>query len=182
MLSTIYNTLQNQGYTSDKGTAHSYIDFYEGLFYPYKHKSINVLEIGIQYGFSCALWVNYFTNATIYGMDIEEIQSYKFGYNFIKGDSTSWSVQNEKFKGLEFDIIIDDGSHETIDQCNTFALYWQLMKKGGIYIIEDMYEIEKHLPEFEETFKKFGATYELFDFRNRKGRVDDTLIVLTKEV
>ena len=36
-----------------------------------------------------------------------------------------------------FDIIIDDGSHILSDILNTFKSYFQLLKPGGYFIIED---------------------------------------------
>ena len=38
---------------------------------------------------------------------------------------------------LNFDIIIDDGSHMSSDIVNSFLTYFQLLKPGGIYIIEN---------------------------------------------
>ena len=48
---------------SDKGTHHSYIDVYESLFLKYKDKKINLLEIGVNRGYSLYTWKNYFVNA-----------------------------------------------------------------------------------------------------------------------
>jgi SAM-dependent methyltransferase len=43
-----------------------------------------------------------------------------------------------RFKGINFDIIIDDGSHDVAHQQMTFGKLFDLLKPGGIYIIEDM--------------------------------------------
>jgi hypothetical protein len=39
----------------------------------------------------------------------------------------------------KFDIIIDDGSHQMADQQLTFYYLSKVLKKGGIYIIEDLH-------------------------------------------
>jgi hypothetical protein len=60
---------------TDKNTLHSYLELYEKLLSPKKDTAKNVLEIGIgpvklQNGGSIKLWKDYFTNATVYGLDI----------------------------------------------------------------------------------------------------------------
>ena len=180
MLSKIYQDLCNQGLESDKGTAHSYIDFYEGLFYPYRHKHITLLEIGIQYGYSCALWSKYFDKAKIYGMDIERNQLYTEGYEFIHASATNYKARDYFFEKTHFDIIIDDGSHQVNDQSESFLIYWHKLKSGGLYIIEDIYDVEGNIDRLSKTFHRYGAKHQIFDFRDKKNRIDDVLIVLKK--
>ena len=60
---------------TDKNTTHSYIELYQELLYSKKETATNVLEIGIgnfkeKNGGSIKLWRDFFTNATIYGLDI----------------------------------------------------------------------------------------------------------------
>ena len=67
-------SFKNNKYT-DKGTAHSYLPLYETLLKPIKDTAKNVLEVGIgdfgpKNGGSLLLWKTYFTEATIYGIDI----------------------------------------------------------------------------------------------------------------
>ena len=37
-----------------------------------------------------------------------------------------------------FDIIIDDGSHISLDIVETFLLHWRHLRPGGLYVIEDL--------------------------------------------
>lgn len=37
-----------------------------------------------------------------------------------------------------FDVIIDDGSHQPLDQLNSFFLLFALVRPGGVYVIEDI--------------------------------------------
>ena len=55
---------------TDKNTVHSYLDLYETLFANKQETTKHILEIGIANGGSIKLWKDYFTNATIHGIDI----------------------------------------------------------------------------------------------------------------
>jgi hypothetical protein len=62
---------------TDKNTRHSYLSLYEELLKSKKETAKNILEIGIgssdqgiTNGGSIKLWHDYFTNATVYGLDI----------------------------------------------------------------------------------------------------------------
>ena len=56
---------------TDKNTGHSYLPLYQELLIKKKETAKNVLEVGIWYtGGSIKLWNDFFTNATIYGLDI----------------------------------------------------------------------------------------------------------------
>jgi SAM-dependent methyltransferase len=39
---------------------------------------------------------------------------------------------------VKFDIIIDDASHDVIHQQITFSNFFDILKSGGLYIIEDI--------------------------------------------
>jgi hypothetical protein len=54
---------------TDKDTTHSYLDLYDILLSKRKEKAKYILEKGIYYGGSIKLWADYFTYATIYGLD-----------------------------------------------------------------------------------------------------------------
>ena len=66
-LAKLYNNL------TDKNTIHSYLPLYETLLQPIKDTSGNILEVGVRYGGSIKLCYDYFTKATIYGCDIQDI-------------------------------------------------------------------------------------------------------------
>ena len=60
---------------TDKNTIHSYLPLYEQLLNKRKETALNVLEVGINLGGSIKLWHDYFTNATIFGLDIISIDN-----------------------------------------------------------------------------------------------------------
>ena len=114
----------------------------------FRKKNINFLEIGIFQGRSLAMWNEYFENGNIYGIDINltEFNIYKKEliekYNaFEKKDvivKQGNSSRHVLSFGVEFDFILDDGSHILNDQFRTYLNYFKFLKKGGLYIIEDI--------------------------------------------
>ena len=46
---------------------------------------------------------------------------------------------NELFKDIKFDIIINDGSHITSHQQNSFGFLFPFLNSNGIYICEDLH-------------------------------------------
>jgi hypothetical protein len=65
---------------TDKNTVHSYLNLYQEIFDKKRTTAKNVLEIGIGVptpditdGGSIKLWHDFFTNATVYGLDIMKI-------------------------------------------------------------------------------------------------------------
>ena len=92
----------------------SYLDVYEKYFSPLKDKSINILEIGALGGDSLRLWKEYFSNANVYGIDINpncinlEEERIKI---FIGSQDDIPFLQGVVDECGTFDIVIDDGSH-----------------------------------------------------------------------
>jgi hypothetical protein len=155
-----------------------------------KETAKNVLEIGIWItGGSIKLWSDYFTNATIHGLDIKHIDQIWDG---IKNNPrivlhTSTDAYNEHFfhhtfKGMQFDFMLDDGPH-SLESMKTFIrLYSQLMTPDGILIIEDVQDIawlEELKNEVPEDLKPYVKTY---DLRHIKGRYDDIVFTINKSV
>ena len=110
----------------------------------YKDENIRLLEIGIQNGGSLEIYSKYFKNAElILGCDInlkcKNLSYEESNIQIVVGDAT----QNEVFKQItenqKFDIIIDDGSHTSLDIIKTFCLYFNQLNDGGIFIIEDLH-------------------------------------------
>jgi hypothetical protein len=119
-------------YSTDK-LQHGYIPFYE-KYLPKNPKKI--LEIGVKEGASIRMWREYFPEASIHGLDlfdefpIPDIQ----GVTFHKGNQLDYQLL-AKLRKEDFDVIIDDGSHNSRDMLVTFfSLY-----SGKHYFIEDLH-------------------------------------------
>lgn len=172
----IYQDVLSAGWNTDKGTTHAYVDSYAELFKPYRNEPINLLEIGIDYGYSLALWRAYFDKANIYGIDIRNVLQFTEEVNPIIHDGNDPSIIQKYFSNLEFDIIIDDASHEVSHQLIRFPIYFPKLKKGGLYVIEDVQDLDKE----GKDLIALDSSATVIDNRKVKGRYDDVLIVYRK--
>jgi len=175
-LQEIYQNYTSPDGNGDKGTAHTYIDVYEKVLAPYR-KDGNIFEIGISLGYSIKMWGEYFINGKIVGADITLFDEAKPllenpRYQLIYQDATKPEIL-PYLEGMKFDVIIDDGSHMFNDQVDSFNLLKSFVKPGGVYIIEDVLDIENTT----EKFKSLHSNCEIIDNRNLKGRYDDILII-----
>ena len=172
---------------TDKNTTHCYVDkFYEDAFFPYKEKNIALLELGISCGASLVLWREYFKNAKfIAGIDnrpevvLEQFRNLN-GISYFYEDAYDPQV---KKKLPKLNIIIDDGCHDLDAQLRAMEIYFPLLKKSGIYIVED---IQQQLyPNCYDEFLKaipdeFKSNHKWLDLRSYKNRPDDTLLIINK--
>jgi autotransporter strand-loop-strand O-heptosyltransferase len=105
----------------------------------WRNQSINVFEIGIEYGKSMKIWENYFPHARIWGMDIQNTYESRRCKVFIGDQSKIEDLRKISDQIPECELIIDDGSHEPEHQLKTFNyLFRNVLKSGGVYIIEDI--------------------------------------------
>jgi len=174
-LNEIYKNYQSPEGHGDKGTAHTYIDEYEKLLKDHRENSM-VLEIGICRGESLKMWDEYFINSKVYGIDITDqyikdlIAENK--YNIIIGNACSNNILKQ-LNDLTFDVIIDDGSHLINDQISSFNILKHRMKPNGIYIIEDVNNLDSTIGRYKELHNNV----EIIDNRHIKNRVDDVLVI-----
>jgi autotransporter strand-loop-strand O-heptosyltransferase len=123
----------------DKSTYHEYDRIYPMFLEKWRNESINVFEIGIEYGKSMKIWENYFPFANIWGMDIENTYSSPRCNVFIGDQSKIEDLRNISNKIPYCELIVDDGSHVPEHQLKTFNhLFTNVLKPGGVYIIEDI--------------------------------------------
>ena len=119
-----------------------YLPLYEFWFSKFVGKSPRILEVGVQYGGSSQLWYDYFGhNTKIFGVDIDislarnKDASYMTLVEGDQGSEDFWNVFSKKY--FNFDIIIDDASHENSHQIITLLKTFNLLKDNGIYWCED---------------------------------------------
>lgn len=161
---------------------HTYGASYDEIFENYDRESnIKILEIGIQKGGSLLAWKDYFSNGSIYGVDILDgiLPEYRReDFNYIISDIKDISVK-EKLKDVIFDIIIDDGSHHLSDVLFVVNNYLEKLNTGGVLIVEDCQQPEHW---FKEIKKITPSGYEI-TFKDLRSGVsyDNYLIVITKK-
>ena len=97
---------------------------------------VRLLEIGVQNGGSLDIWSQFFPNAeAIVGCDInpdcERLTYDDPRISVIVGDANDPQTQQRILQlSGQFDIVVDDGSHQSSDIVKTFALYFPLLAGG----------------------------------------------------
>ena len=90
---------------------------------------------------------NFFSDANILiGCDIDEqcgiLQYDDDRVHVVVGDANEPKTIREITDICNnFDIVIDDGSHQSNDILSSFYIYFPLVKPGGLYIIEDTHTL-----------------------------------------
>lgn len=120
---------------------HNYLPYYWRHFRDIRNDVRQVLEIGVQSDKSIRMWEEFFPNATIYGIDIDQnCKQFEGGRRRIFIGSQADTIFLEEVTrqaGGAFDIIIDDGSHYVNHQLISFDFLFPRLKNHGIYVIED---------------------------------------------
>ncbi len=179
---------------TDKNTTHSYLHLYNELLTKKRFTAKNVLEVGIgsfgeKNGGSIKLWRDYFTNATIYGLDIlpinrviDELLNDPRVILYTSSDAYDENFFNKNFlnKNIKCDFMLDDGPHTLESMVQFIKLYSQIMTDDGILIVEDVQSldwIEKLKNEVPVHLKQFIKVY---DLRSNKNRYDDIVFTIDK--
>lgn len=168
----------------DKGSVHSYIEVYEEILKPYRLSANSILEIGLMSGESLRMWNEYF-DGDVYGMDcdIKPIgglanltEAIDEGLNIAIGDATKPNDIKMFFDGIKFDVIIEDAGHDFAQQLEIYHTLRSYIAHGGIYIIEDVQDIDFSRAAFEMIDP--DRKVEILDRRNVKGRYDDVMVII----
>lgn len=132
-------------FNTDKATEHGFTNFYDIKLSPLRLQNLNVLEIGIWKGESLKMWKEYFSNSTIYGIDITDLTYLQEDrIHIAQADQTDVSKMNNVFEEVKFDIIIDDGGHSMLQQQLSLISLLHRLKRGGYYIVEDLHTSLSH--------------------------------------
>ena len=132
--------------TNDERLIHKwahYFPIYEKHFTPWRNKTLTFLEIGVFEGGSLQMWKRFFGPlATIVGIDksprCKEFE--EDGIHIRIGDQSDPDFLFELTKEFgEFDIILDDGSHQMNHILETFVHLYPKITKNGLYCVEDLH-------------------------------------------
>ena len=151
-------------YGSDKGDNHNYSTLYNHLFSAIKDEDINLFELGLSIhngdvalapGCSLLGFRDYFSKANFYGADID-VKALIHDQSRIKTyfvDQTNPGLIEDLWNqpdlyDTEFDIIIEDGLHTFEANRIFFENSIHKLKRGGIYMIEDILNTE--IPQFRQ--------------------------------
>lgn len=133
-----------KSYGANKTPLHG--GLYDSLFSKYRRESITLLEIGISHGGSLRAWCDYFSIATILGIDKNAPAPSNMP---VIGRATALigNVLDAVFMQgvidtyMSFDIIIDDGAHTAETQQKALEILLPVCKKA--YIIEDLHAMDR---------------------------------------
>lgn len=190
-------------YDTDKGTDHSYIDTYDELFAKFQDVKTNILEIGCLTCGSLKMFEEYFSKATIYGIDnwqqstnykvtgfkgisisiddiVDDINNNHSRIKLVECDSTDIdSVRSVMSPLLKFSVIIDDSEHIVSVQFANFKNFIKKVKPGGYYIVEDAGDWNILEPLIQEYIDQNELSFSVRVLRfGDRHRSDNNLIVL----
>lgn len=133
------------GKVSDKWA--SYLTTYDRLLLPYREAPVALLEVGVQNGGSLETWAQYFPHGRAFvGCDIDP-RCGTLTYDdprihVVVGDvnSPEAMAQIQAHAGA-YDLVVDDGSHQSGDILAAFLNYFPLVAPGGLYVVEDTHTL-----------------------------------------
>jgi len=134
---------EHHGKSSDKWDI--YLETYHNILSVQQKTLKNLLEIGVQNGGSLEIWSKYFPNAeNIVGCDINpdcaRLEYENKSIKIVIGNSSTTEIKNKISEvSPSYDLIIDDGSHNSSDIIKSFLLYFPMLEKDGVYIVEDLH-------------------------------------------
>jgi len=185
-----------QKYGTDKGAinaadhsndrVHNYADFYETVFGGMRRQVKSVLECGILRGNSLRVWREYFPNALITGIDVDETLLFSDNrietYQVDQTEPASIKRFLAQVKDRQFNVIIDDGLHTTEAAITFFDNVIGNLADDGVYVIEDAKP--EMLLKIAEHLARYGGDYvaKFINLSRPNNRLsDDALVVITKE-
>jgi Methyltransferase domain len=146
---------------------HPYTAVYDFIFSNKRYDKLNIGEFGILYNMSMKCWRDYFKNSTLHGFDFDEKllneaiseNLYDTTYDLMNiKDATSIEDSFQKYGN--YDLIVEDTTHEFNDQIRFANIAYKYLNTGGILIIEDIFRNapEQLYNEALENISKYFST------------------------
>ena len=179
---------------SDKQSSHNYAHAYSYFLSMLPSlENINFLEIGIANiepnRSSLHGWSSIFKDSNIYGIDIvpEKMINTDRIKTFVANQSSILDLSNfRQAAGCpKFDVILDDGSHHFPDAATSFKYLLPSLKKGGVYMIEDIRKVgvdsQQSVVQWQEYLNLYdGIEYEIIDCKPEEQNDDSVIIGIWK--
>ena len=129
------------------GHRHPYTPFYSMILSQFRNRPLRFAEIGVAAGSSVTMWANYFEKGELYFFDRDD--------NFLQ-HAASFGIPHAKFFNMDveiaesirnsfqqtggnFDVILDDSSHNSNHQIDIVREGLPFLKSGGLFLIEDIF-------------------------------------------
>lgn len=180
---------------TDYRHCHPYTLFYDSVFKTRRDEPLVIAELGILYGASLLMWKDYFPKANLYGFDsdVNLINFFKNTYNNDRVNLSHLNVYDQSSivqafyeAGMQYDLIIDDTTHQFEDQLRVIENVHPYLKPGGMLIIEDIYKSYSEIDYINRLKHVLGQFQDYYfvtlDHKNRcsTGWDNDKLFVLIK--
>jgi len=168
---------------------HAYTSIYNLLFSNLTYKDIKLGELGILDNNSMLSWREFFPKAKLYGFEwfdsrLDKANNDNIDCTYIKMnvkdiESISIGLSNA---GSNFDILIEDSTHEFADQIKFINEAYKHLKPGGILIIEDIYINANEQDYFNainnDYFSSATFIFANHNLKNSSGWNNDKLLIL----
>ena len=179
-------------YNTDAGLhKHAYTSIYNLLFSNMRYKDIKLGELGILDNNSMLSWRDFFPNAKLYGFEwftsrIEKAINDNIDCTYIKMNVKDVHSINEglTISGSNFDVLIEDSTHEFEDQIRFINEAYKHLKPGGILIIEDIFinaneaDYVHSIDHLSDYFASSTFIFANHNLKNSAGWNNDKLLVL----
>ena len=140
-------------FDSDK-FEHGLIEEYKSILRPLVYRPVTLLEIGVFKGGSILYWDSYLKHpgSRIIGVDLSvpdiEASDRVFLHECDQNNREGLIRIAKTYE--QFDIIIDDGSHQKKETQTCFETLYPFLKVGGYYVIEDwaVGYFDKEIPQY----------------------------------
>ena len=141
-------------YRTDKcSMMHNYLDKYAFFLEKFRTQPIRLLELGVFNGSSVRMWQEYFPRAEIFGVDIEaSCRQYEDERIHIIQADLSDAAQVSMLREIHPRIIVDDASHIVSHQLLALFTLFDVLPRGGVYILEDL-ETSLNPELFDEAYR-----------------------------
>jgi hypothetical protein len=133
-----------------------YFDIYDRYFSAFRGTPVRFLEIGVSKGGSLDMWRNYFgPDAVLFGIDIDPTCAKFDGKSAqvrigSQDDPVFLRKVIEEMGGV--DLILDDGSHDSIHIRKTLEVLFPFLTYGGCYMVEDLHAA--YWPKFSGGYRR----------------------------
>ena len=130
-------------------------------------------------GASVRMWEEYFPQAKIYAMDIK--RDILFDKGRIKSlwfDQAIESTYPLDDLGTDFDLIVEDGSHQLEHQMLAMKTLVPIVRPGGLYIMEDMGHLNHE--GLLKVCEQIPYPHELVEFHNPRLPNDFAAVIVIR--
>ncbi len=115
---------------------------YEPFLAPLRDEAFDLLEIGVGDGSSLRVWLDYFPNARIIGLDVRRVfvPDLPPRCRILHGLQGDHALLATLVRDYRFRVVIDDGSRNGAQQWASFSALFPALEPSGVYACEGVYD------------------------------------------